>query len=95
MELGVFLLQLPQAGKGGLGVRAVSQLHPVIQHRLQKGSGPVLFKAQAIAGRGVEKPCDRRHRSGGSLLHGLEFGPGIDAELVSLFPVLREDGFHP
>ena len=85
VELGVFLLQLPQPQQGRVGVCAVGQLHLIGQHRLQHRACPGLLKAQALPRYGPAEARHRHHRPGGSLLHGAELHAGIDAQLVRFF----------
>ena len=83
VELGVFLLQLPQGlqGRGGVRVR----LDPIGQHRLQGRNRPGCLEAKALAGEGAAQAGDGHYRPGGGLVHKLKFCAGVDSELVRFF----------
>ena len=85
VELGVFLLQLPQLGQGLGRIAELGQVHPVGHHRLQHGLGPLGLRPQGLAHVGGGKAGDCRQLSGGHLLRGGEFVPGIQPQLHQLF----------
>ena len=84
MELGIFLLQLPELQKSGVGVRPLRQKDLVGQYRLQHRRRPGPLKAQAVAGAGLGQSGDRHHAAGLGAVHGAELGARIQAQLVRL-----------
>ena len=101
MELGVFLLQRAQRPQGVVGVGALGQLHPVVEHRLQNGHPGVRLAAQPLPGIGFGQPRYGAHRSGGGLADEPELAAGVQPQLVGLLlkggPGVRpgaEGGFH-
>ena len=68
-----------------MGIRAVRQFHPVGQDRLQDRPGPVRLDPQPLSGEGVAQARHSYHGPGLRRVHGAEFRPGIEPELIRLF----------
>ena len=84
VELGVFLLQLPQLGQGLGGVAALGQVYPVGHHRLQDGRLSFRLRSQGLANIGGGKTGDGRQLPGIHFLRGGEFVPGVQPQLHQL-----------
>ena len=68
-----------------MGVCAVRQFHPVGQDRLQDRPGPVRLDPQPLSGEGVAQARHRHYGPGLRRVHGAEFRPGVEPELIRLF----------
>ena len=68
-----------------MGIRAVRQFHPVGQDRLQDRPGPVRLDPQPLSGEGVAQARHRHYGPGLRRVHGAEFRPGVQPELIRLF----------
>ena len=68
-----------------MGIRAVRQFHPVGQDRLQDRPGPVRLDPQPLSGEGVTQARHRHYGPGLRRVHGVEFRPGVEPELIRLF----------
>ena len=68
-----------------MGIRAVRQLQPVGQDRLQDRPGPVRLDPQPLSGEGVTQARHRHYGPGLRRVHGVEFRPGVESELIRLF----------
>ena len=68
-----------------MGVCAVRQFHPVGQDRLQDRPGPVRLDPQPLSGEGVTQARHRHYGPGLRRVHGVEFRPGVEPELIRLF----------
>ena len=76
---------MPQLLQRRVGVHAVRQLHPVGQDRLQDRPGPVRLDPQPLSGEGVTQARPRHYVPGLRRVHGAEFRPGVEPELIRLF----------
>ena len=85
MELGILLLKLAQLGQRRCGIHAVGQDKLIVQNRFQRGGTCVVLAAQSHADLAVRQSGDYANAAGGSFVGGLEFGAGINADLVDLF----------
>ena len=68
-----------------MGVCAVRQFHPVGQDRLQDRPGPVRLDPQPLSGEGVTQARHRHYGPGLRRVHGVEFRPGVEPQLICLF----------
>ena len=68
-----------------MGIRAVRQFHPVGQDRLQDRPGPVRLDPQPLSGEGVAQARHRHYGPGLRRVHGAEFRPGVQPQLIRLF----------
>ena len=85
MQLGFFLLQLPQLGQNLRRVGTSGQIHPVGHNRLQHIGLPRRFRSQRLPCVGFGKPRHRSQLPGGNFLRGGEFVGGVPPQLYDLF----------
>ena len=85
VQLGVFLLQLPQPGQHRHGIAASGQLHPIGHDRLQQRRCTGRLRAQSLSREGGGKPRDRAEAARACLLRRSEFLPGVQPDLHDLF----------
>ena len=85
MQLGFFLLQLPQLGQNLCRVGTSGQIHPVGHDRLQHIGLSRWFRSQRLSCISLGKPRHRSQLPGGNLLGGGEFVGGVPPQLYDLF----------
>ena len=89
VELGILLLQQEELAQGGVGILPLGEEHLVDEHRLQGGGRASRLCPKALPGGGAAQAGDGHHASRLGLVHGLEPGPRVDAQLIRLLPSSR------
>lgn len=84
VELGILLLQQAELAQGGVGILPLGEEHLVGEHRLQGGGQGLRLCPKALPGGGAAQAGDGHHASRLGLVHGLEPGPRVDAQLIRL-----------
>lgn len=97
VELGILLLQQEELAQGGVGILPLGEEHLVDEHRLQGGGQGLRLCPKALPGGGAAQAGDGHHASRLGLVHGLEPGPRVDAQLIRLLrPAGAGEGLlHP
>ena len=84
-QQGFFLLQLAQVLQHGVGIAALRQDDPVIQHRLEHCRHSARCLAQPHTGARMRQAGHRADHTALRALHCLKFFAGVNADLIDLF----------